>query len=254
MLSKNQKKLIVSMAQKKQRDTHGLFLAEGPKIVNELLEAGFSPQLLAATSDWEAPAHLKHEVVLLSPAELAAASLLKTPQQVLALFRQPIYTLNNGAIKDGLTLVLDGVQDPGNLGTIIRVADWFGIKTIVCSHDTADVFNPKVVQATMGALARVQLFYTNLNSFLPACKKDHHLPVYGAFLEGDSIYNSSLKTPALLVMGNEGQGIRPGTARHLTQRLTIPSFPPESSGPESLNVGVATAIICAEFRRQQGFS
>ncbi|WP_088653942.1 TrmH family RNA methyltransferase [Geofilum rhodophaeum] len=254
MLSKNQKKLIASMAQKKQRDSHGLFLAEGPKIINELLDAGFTPHLLAGTSEWKAPGRQNYETLVLSPAELSSASLLKTPQQVLALFRQPTHTLNNDAIKEDLTLVLDGIQDPGNLGTIIRMADWFGIKKLICSKDTVDAFNPKVVQATMGALARVQLFYTDLDSFLPACKKDHHLPVYGAFLEGDNIYTSSLKTPALLVMGNEGRGIRPTTSQHLTQRLTIPSFPPQSSGSESLNVGVATAIICAEFRRQQGFS
>lgn len=254
MLSKNQKKLIASMAQKKQRDSHGLFLAEGPKIINELLDAGFTPHLLAGTPEWKGPGRQNYETLVLSPAELASASLLKTPQQVLALFRQPTHMFNNDAIKEDLTLVLDGIQDPGNLGTIIRMADWFGIKTLICSKDTVDAFNPKVVQATMGALARVQLFYTDLDSFLPACKKDHHLPVYGAFLEGDNIYTSSLKTPALLVMGNEGRGIRPTTSQHLTQRLTIPSFPPESSGSESLNVGVATAVVCAEFRRQQMFS
>jgi TrmH family RNA methyltransferase len=146
-----------------------------------------------------------------------------------------------------LSLVLDGIQDPGNMGTIVRVADWFGIEDIICSPDTADIYNPKTVQATMGAIARVKVHYTNLKDFL---QKHNHLPIYGTFLEGKNIYCESLSENGFIVMGNEGNGIRPETEKAINRKLFIPSFPFEREASESLNVGVATGIICGEFRRR----
>ncbi|WP_026475033.1 TrmH family RNA methyltransferase [Alkaliflexus imshenetskii] len=253
MLSKNQKKLIAAMAQKKQRDVHGLFLAEGDKIVRDLLAAGMTPQLLVATDTWLLPANLVAEhfpMVITSRDELEKVSLQKTPQNVLGLFPQHKHHLKNSAIKNNLTLLLDGVQDPGNLGTIIRLADWFGIGDIVCSTDTADLYNPKVIQSSMGAIARVRVHYTNLSGFIEIYKKETGNPVYGTFLKGDNVYQAKLLNQGLLIMGNEGQGIRDEIGSMVTNRITIPSYPANEPTSESLNVGVATAILCSEFRRQ----
>jgi TrmH family RNA methyltransferase len=253
MLSKNQKRLIASMAQKKQRNLTGLFLAEGEKTVNELLKTGFQPHLIACTEDWSSPISLTTAAtpILISKDELSSASLLKTPQNVLALFKQPTFNIKIDAIKNELTLALDGIQDPGNMGTIIRLSDWFGIRHIICSDDTVDWFNPKVVQASMGGMARVKVHYTSsLSQFLEDYHKCNKTAIYGAFLEGKNIYSSPLQNTGIIVMGNEGNGIRPETAKQITEKITIPSFPPEYITSESLNVGVATAIICAEFRRQ----
>ena len=179
---------------------------------------------------------------------ILSASLLNAPQQVIALFRLPAADCNLDALTSQLTLVLDRVQDPGNLGTIVRIADWFGIRNIVCSCDTVDVFNPKTVQATMGALARVRVTYTDLVPFLKSLPDG--FPVYGTFLEGDNIYQLDLPQKAIIVMGNEGNGISEEVERLVNSKLFIPSFPPNEPTSESLNVAVATAITCAEFRRR----
>ena len=253
MLSKNQMKLIAAMAQKKQRDLHGLFLAEGDKIVKDLLMAGMTPQLLVATETWTLPSSTRpysFQTVITGRDVLEKVSLQKTPHNVLALFPQPRISLKNDAIKDSLTIVLDGIQDPGNMGTIIRLADWFGIGDIVCSTDTADVYNPKVIQSSMGAIARVKVHYTNLSNFIEVYKKETGNPVYGTFLKGDNIYQKKLENHGLLIMGNEGQGIRNEIGLKVTDRITIPSYPANEPTSESLNVGVATAILCSEFRRQ----
>lgn len=257
MLSKNQKKLIASMAQKKQRDNHGLFLAEGPKTVSDLLEAGMKPTLVAHTENWSLPLSCLSDSLELMPItqkELDSASHLKTPQQVLALFKQPQYPVNNNAIYKELTLVLDGIQDPGNMGTIVRLADWFGISQIVCSMDTVDVFNPKVVQATMGAIARIKVHYVQLPAFLQQYREKCDNPIYGTYLEGENIYKKSLIAPSLIVMGNEGNGIRAENVPFITHKITIPTFPIGTPTSESLNVGVAAAIVCAEFRRSASYS
>lgn len=257
MLSKNQKKLIASMAQKKQRDIQKLFLAEGPKTVTDLLEAGMQATLVAHTNDWSLPPTCSSEPLELMPItqkELDSVSHLKTPQQVLALFKQAQYPVNNNAINNELTLVLDGIQDPGNMGTIIRLADWFGIHQIVCSTDTVDVFNPKVVQATMGAIARIKVHYTDLPAFLQQYREKCDNPIYGTYLEGKNIYENALTAPSLIVMGNEGNGIRAENASHISHKITIPNFPAGTPTSESLNVGVAAAIVCAEFRRFAAYS
>jgi TrmH family RNA methyltransferase len=254
MLSQRQKKLIASMANKKFRDEYKLFLAEGPKIVSDLIVSGMKPRLICAAPGKELPKVLDHfKIIEISQKELDSISFQITPQQVLALFEQPKYTINYNAIKQELALVLDGIQDPGNLGTIIRMADWFGINNIICSKDTVDVFNNKVVQATMGALAWVRVHYADLAEFLGTYTKSCSNPVYGTFLEGNNLYQEKLLTPSVIVLGNEGRGIRDNIAEYITDKITIPMYS-GSRGSESLNVGVSAAIVCAEFRRVEAYS
>lgn len=248
-VTKNQIKLVKALAQRKERSASGLFVAEGDKLVPELFSA-YHCHLLIATQAFleQHPGLVAHEVVVASHAEIERASLLNAPQQVVALFRLPSFLLDVAALQNQLVLALDRVQDPGNLGTIIRIADWFGIRNIVCSPDTVDVFNPKTVQATMGALARVKVHYANLPDFLK--KLPEGFPVFGTFLEGDNIYQMQLPQCGVIVMGNEGNGISAEVERLVNRKLFIPSFPPNEPTSESLNVAVATAITCAEFRRR----
>ena len=248
-LSKNRIKYIHSLELKKNRDAAGVFLAEGPKVVSELL-GHFPCQLLAATSGWQPPCTgmQAEESVEVTTEELTRASLLRTPQQVLAIFRKRKDIDNKTEIFRSLCLALDGVQDPGTLGTIIRLADWFGIRHIFCSPDTADVYSPKAVQATMGSLARVHVHVADLPSLIRDLPEG--TPVYGTFLDGENMYEKTLNNNGLLIMGNEGRGIRDEVRELVNQRLFIPAYPEERGASESLNVGVATAIVCAEFRRQ----
>lgn len=252
-LSKSRIKYIHSLELKKNRDADRVFVAEGPKLVNELL-GHFPCPFLAATREWTAqhPHPACEEYVEVSEEELGRASFLKHPQQVLAVFRQRKEEISTAVFQDALCLALDGVQDPGNLGTIVRLADWFGIRHIFCSPDTADLYNPKVVQATMGSLARVSVHYTPLPDLigrLPA-----GTPVYGTFLDGDNIYSQPLSANGLIIMGNEGKGIRKETEQFVTRKLYVPAYPHERGTSESLNVAIATAIVCAEFRRQVAWS
>lgn len=253
MESTIKKKHIRSLAQKKYRDRWSMFVAEGPRLVNDLMRAGMIPHLLF-TTDLEAVD--QHELVedlqLIADEELKKLSLLKTPQKMVAVFEKPQWPETDKGWSQGITLCLDGVQDPGNLGTIMRLADWFGLSQLVCSPDSADVFNPKVVQASMGAIARVEVIYTSLADYCRAAKEKHHMPVYGTFMEGENLYRAELPSQALIIMGNEGTGIRPETESEITHRLSIPAFREQAcSGMESLNVGVASAIICSEFYRQK---
>lgn len=248
MLTKNKIKFVQALKEKKGRVENGLFVAEGNKMVGELL-AAMPCALLLATSEYLRQHALPKvgELIEVTDDELSRASFMKTPQQVLGVFEIPNFHDVEVDWHSHLTLVLDGIQDPGNLGTIIRLADWYGIGHIVCSPDTADAFNPKVVQATMGALARVKVYYQDLPAWLAARPQ---LPVYGTFLDGENVYGESLSANGLIVMGNEGNGIRPDVASHVTRRLFIPPFPAGRPTSESLNVAVATAVICAEFRRR----
>ncbi len=204
-LSKNKIKYIHSLELKKIRKEEGVFLAEGPKLVGDLL-GHFPCRFLAATSSWlqEHPDIDASELVEVSQEDLSRASLLKTPQQVLAIFEQPSYTLNPEVVHQSLCLALDDVQDPGNLGTIIRLADWFGIEHIICSQNTVDVYNPKTIQATMGGIARVKVHYTSLPDFIRSLGDT---PVFGTFLDGKNMYEQPLSANGLIVMGNEGNGI-----------------------------------------------
>jgi len=248
MISKNKIKFIRSLEKKKFRTETGFFLAEGNKLVAEILPF-FECECLIAKSSWLAMQGdvRANELFVAEEGDIEKISLLKTPQDVLAVFRQPRYALENETLGNELSLVLDGIQDPGNLGTIIRLADWFGIKRLICSPDTADAYNPKTVQATMGAIARVQVFYVSLPEWLDDVKD---IPVYGAFLEGKNIYTEALSSSGLIVMGNEGNGISRAVEERITQKLYIPNYPPEAETTESLNVATAAAIVCSEFRRR----
>lgn len=247
-LSKNRIKYIRSLELKKNRKEEKVFLAEGPKLVSDVL-GHFPCHFLAATSDWlrAHPSLVAGEILEVSAEDLARASLLKTPQQVLAIFEQPDYKPDKEVISHSLCIALDDVQDPGNLGTIVRLADWFGIEHIFCSPNTVDIYNPKTVQATMGGIARVQVYYTPLPELI---RMLGDVPIYGTFLDGENIYEQQLATNGLIVMGNEGNGIGDEVGKLINRKLLIPNFPAERETSESLNVAIATAIVCAEFRRQ----
>lgn len=250
MLSKATLKLIKSLELKKYRKESGLFVAEGTKTVNDLIACGFIAEKVFATKDWSVSHTLKNGIATIevSNEEMGKASFLRAPQGVLAIFRQPEYDIDTEAPTKRLCLALDNVQDPGNMGTIIRIADWFGIEEIYCSHGCTDAFAPKTIQATMGAIGRVKIFYTDLPEFLSGIKG--RVPVYGTFLDGEDMYGKDLQNNGIIVMGNEGNGIGAGCAAHVTERIFIPNYPAERSTSESLNVSMATAIICSEFRRR----
>lgn len=249
MITKGQIKFLQSLSRKKERDESGCFLAEGNRLVEDTLGC-FACRLLVATTDWMAAHPHVHvaERVTVSRDELTRVSQQKTPQEVLAVYEIPVRTYDVEAVSGELSLALDTVQDPGNVGTIIRIADWMGIRHIFCSPGTADVYAPKVVQATMGALARVAVHYVPLEPLLE--RVSARAEVYGTFLDGENIYDVPLSCNGLIVMGNEGNGISPAIERVVTRKLRIPNYPPGTTTCESLNVAVATAVTCAEFRRR----
>lgn len=238
-LTKSQIKWVRSLQQKKFRDAEGVFVAEGEKCVNDLKNA-FDLVLLISREN-------------ATQTEIEQMSSLRTPQGVIGVFKKR-EDMGNGLLDmgDGLWVALDGVQDPGNLGTIIRTCDWFGVHHIVCSRDTADCYNPKVVQATMGALARVSVHYIdNLGDMLQQMQKADY-PIYGTLLDGKDMYEPTAiptKDKGIIVMGNEGNGISPEVRELVTHPLFIPSYPTDIPTSESLNVSIATAIVLAEFRR-----
>ena len=242
MFSKSQIKLINSLGQKKYRHKHGLFIAEGKKAIFELLDSALQLHALFTTEDVFGAD--KSKTHFIEETDLKKISKLSTPQTALAVFHIP----NQGKpeVKD-LILALDNVQDPGNLGTIIRMCDWFGIEQLICSEGTVDCFNPKVVQATMGSIARVKINYLFLPEFLEEAKSK--LPVYGAFLEGQNIYTEKIDSEGVIVMGNEANGISSEVESFITKKLVIPQFG-ASHETESLNVATATAIFLSEFRRR----
>lgn len=240
MLSKNQIKLITSLQQKKYRKQHQLFFAEGVKVIEELLRSKYELQTLFVTEPLDFKVSTD-KIYTISPAELKKISALTTPNNCLAVFKIPMEYFS---LKEGLIVALDDVRDPGNLGTIIRLCDWFGVEQLVCSSETVDIYNPKVVQATMGSIGRVAVLYTDLVSFL----KTTALPVFGTFMDGENIYKKDLPSNAILIMGNEANGISDEVAQCMTSKLTIPRFG-QLQETESLNVATATAIILSEFKR-----
>ncbi|SDP97797.1 RNA methyltransferase, TrmH family [Mucilaginibacter sp. OK268] len=245
MLSKSQISLLSSLQHKKFRREHGLFMVEGYKSVTEFINSAYQVDTIYHTPAI-APKLLnlsrKINFQEISLNEVQKISSLKTPQEVIGLVKIPIWpVLNYKALEKKFSLVLDSVQDPGNMGTIIRTADWFGIQDIICSEDTVDVYNPKVVQATMGSLARVNVHYADLLTVLPQIK----LPIFGAMLNGENMYNTHFGTEGLLVMGNEGNGISAPVEQLITSAVTIP----RAGNAESLNVAIATAILCSEIKR-----
>lgn len=246
-MTKNDIQRIRSLSDKKGRAEHGLFLAEGAKLVGEMLASSLDVvQVFKLDTVGD---RLPGEVI--APSQMERISALKTSSEVAALVRIPRYELRAETVCTGLCLALDGVQDPGNMGTILRLADWFGLSDVICSENSADCFNPKVVQATMGAIARVRVHYTSLEGFLEQAAA-LGTPIYGTFLDGGNLYDAQLSSRGVVVMGSEGRGISDPVARHINRRLYIPPFPPGAPTSESLNVAVATAIICAEFRRPRG--
>ena len=231
-ISKAQVKLVKSLQIKKFRDELSLFVAEGDKCVSELAKTFELVQLYREDEN-------------ATRTEIEQMSGLRTPQGVIGVFRKKSDTIGSNQIELDLTLALDGIQDPGNLGTIIRTCDWFGVHDIYCSLDTADCYNPKVVQATMGALARVRIHYVDL----PAWLKAQQSPIIGTLLEGRDMYDSPLPKCGIIVMGNEGNGISQEVRSLITNPILIPSYPKNVETSESLNVSIATAIVLAEFRR-----
>lgn len=243
MLSKAKIKLINQLSQKKYRQQTGLFIAEGHKTVEDMM-GYFITEYLYYTSDYSGNKNA-NESCEVTYDELKKISRLETPQNVLAVFKMPVY--EGVAINpEELTLALDGIQDAGNMGTIIRIADWFGINNIFASKNTVDIYNPKVVQATMGALSRVRVHYVDLVQALSRVDA----PIYVTALDGDNINKCSLTKNGVIVMGNEGNGVSQDVMTVANKKLLIPSYPPERPTSESLNVSVATAIVVSMFRSQ----
>jgi TrmH family RNA methyltransferase len=240
MVSKNQIKLINSLQQKKYRQIHKLFIAEGVKVIQELLQSNIVLEHLYETESIFSNVSSSNKTMI-AENDLKKISCLATPNNCLAIFKIPEA---KEITSNGLILALDDIRDPGNLGTIIRLCDWFGIEQLVCSEQTVDVFNPKVVQATMGSISRVNITYLDLSKFLQKTQ----LPVFGTFMEGNNVYKEKLPSSGILVLGNEANGISPEVENCITHKLSIPRFG-NLQLTESLNVATATAIFLSEFRR-----
>ncbi len=260
MLSKAQIKLIRSLKHKKFRDKYGLFVIEGDKVIKELVPAAakennkFLIHSLFASTGW-----LYHNrniltgnvnVFEITDQDLKKISFLSTPNEVLALVKIPEFKLDPDSLLSELTLVIDTVQDPGNLGTIVRIAHWYGIPDIICSPDSADLYNPKTIQSTMGSFLSVRVFDTDLNPFIKYFYHETELPIYGTFLSGANIYTQQLESTGLVILGNESQGISDEIKPYIRTRLNIPAFSSKNK-PDSLNIAQAAAIICSEFRRRR---
>ena len=254
MISKNKAKFIISLQRKKTRDEEGLFVIEGDKIVREFLAAKSPIKILVAKPEFlsSLPDHLtRHveEIEDISYEELKHISTLRTPHNALAVVPIPVREINTNELFKQLCVALDFVQDPGNLGTIIRAAGWFGIKNIVCSEDCVDVYNPKVIQASMGALLHVNVFYSDLNKLLKDAVSTG-IPVFGTLLEGESIYSHNLDNKGIILMGNESKGISDSLIPFIIHKIMIPGFRPPRQGIDSLNVGMAASVVFSEFLRR----
>jgi TrmH family RNA methyltransferase len=239
-ISKNQLKLITSLSQKKYRQKHNLFIAEGVKVLNELLNSTFEIEILFCTDDFETTISEK-KVVRISETELKKVSTLKSPNKALGVFKIPKEKVVQNS---GLTIALDAINDPGNLGTIIRLCDWFGVTQLMCSKDTVDCYNQKVVQASMGSLTRVSIHYTDLENYITKSNLDTFI----ADMDGKNVYKTKLPKEGILIMGNEANGVSEKIKALLQYKITIPRFG-ETQETESLNVATATAILLSEFKR-----
>jgi TrmH family RNA methyltransferase len=241
MLVKSQVKYIQSLSHKKLRDSEGVFVAEGPKLINELLSAELPLQQLYAVKEWITGQNqqLAGSITEITPSELERISLLQTPNQVLGIFKKPVFSASR-PVRNTLSLMLDTIQDPGNLGTIIRCADWFGISRIFCSPDCADAYNPKVVQATMGSIARIQVVYGELTAIL---QQEPDLPTYAAVLNGTDLRKQPAIKEGIIIIGNESKGISDEVLALSRNRITIPRH----GQAESLNAAVATGIILSHI-------
>ena len=239
MLSKNQQKIIQKLQQKKYRNELGLFVVEGKKGILEFVQAGFKVEAIFATSLFSEQLN-KLPLTLISKEELSKISTLKNPDEGVAIFHQP---KRKGILQEGIILALDNIQDPGNLGTLIRLCDWFGIETLLCSEQTVDCYNPKVVQASMGSLSRVEVHYLPLEGFLATCA----LPVYVATLEGENLYTTTFPEDCVIVLGNEANGVSPEVVALADGAITIPRFGRRQQA-ESLNVAMAGGIIVSQIK------
>jgi TrmH family RNA methyltransferase len=251
VLSKNKIKLINSLKNKKGRQESGLFVVEGEKMVDELINSNFKVDCIIAIPEWISQnSNIIKEIQSFETDEptLKKISSLTTPNKVLALAKIKESKINFEELESDLSLVLDTIQDPGNLGTIIRTADWFGIKNIICSHNSVDVYNSKVIQSTMGAVFRTNVYYEDLENLFQ--KINSSIDVYGTFLEGENIYSNDLNKNGLIVFGNESKGISRSIEKYITKKITIPSFSSLNGSMESLNITAAAAIVCSEFRRR----
>jgi RNA methyltransferase, TrmH family len=253
MISKNRIKEIKALAYKKNRAAAGLFVAEGRKLISEILHSNIKIEVLITTSQhlssFQKDIRRIPEIAEASEAEIKSASMLQNPQGCIAICRIPYYEAPENAGKEDLILCLDEIQDPGNMGTIIRLSDWFGITDIFCSPPTVDLYNPKTVQATMGAICRVRVHYVPLKPFLEH-RITSGIPVYGTCLNGKNIYEEELTSHGAIVLGNEGNGISPDLFPLISDKITVPEFGSAPGKAESLNVSVAAAIIVSEFRRR----
>lgn len=243
---KSEIQFVRSLSDKRERESSRLFVAEGDKLIGEIADSKLNLRMLYVTS--ESTLEGIEPAQYVSGKEMERISQLKTANSSLALVEMPQHKLNLKSLKGKLTIVLDGVQNPGNLGTIIRLADWFGVENIICSPNCADCYSAKVVQATMGAILRVRVCYTPIYEALTELRK-LDIPIYGTLLEGENIYTAPLTGEGVIVMGSEGQGVSPKVQSLFDHPLFIPPYPADNGGGESLNVAIATAIVCSEFRR-----
>ncbi len=251
MLSKNKIKFINSLNIKKYRKKEKAFVCEGRKIFELVANSNYKIIEVFATASFIDNYSEKYPNIIFSEIkenELSKISYLSTAQQVLTIVEIPDNKLNFENIKQNLTLFLDKIQNPGNLGTIIRIADWFGIKNIVCTSDSVDIYNPKVIQATMGSFLSVNVFYEDTETFFAKIKQ-MQLPVYGTFIDGADIYSSEILPSGIIVFGNEANGITPEVEKHITKKISIPDYNTNKSA-ESLNIAVSAAIVCAEIKRR----
>ncbi|MBO7286419.1 MAG: RNA methyltransferase [Alistipes sp.] len=244
-MTKAEIQFVRSLADKRMRDSEGLFIAEGDKLVEEIIASGLNIRNLYTTNKGLG----LRGATLIERSEMERISQLKSANTTLAVVEQPHYKLDERALRDTLILALDGVQNPGNMGTIIRLADWFGIKDVLCSTECADCYNPKVVQATMGAILRVRVHYVDDLAKLLNRLNSSGMPIYGTLLDGQNIYTKQLSTNGVIVMGNEGRGLSDACRASVSDRLFIPPYPIDTPTSESLNVAMATGIVLAEFRR-----
>lgn len=252
MLSKSTIKFINSLRIKKYRNEKGLFIAEGERLVEDILNSTLKVESIYHSTDWNSSLKIsfpnKYDV---TTDEMKKISGLSSPSSVFALVGIPDHCAIEVDFSNTLSLALDGIQDPGNMGTIIRLADWFGIDTILCSNETVDAYSPKVVQSCMGAISRVKIIYCDLTEVLEDLKRSINLPIFGTFMTGSSIYSEILSSKGVIVMGNEGNGITTDVEKLITSKIHIPSFATNRSKVESLNVAMATSIVCSEFRRRR---
>lgn len=244
LITNNQIKFVRSLHLKKNRDAHNCFIVEGEKMVDELLKSEFKVQSVFATKDWKNPAIENEKVQYISEKQLERISDLKSPNKLIAVVEKSNDSFEISSILQGLTLVLDDISNPGNLGTIIRLCDWFGVKNIICSRNSVELYNPKVIQATMGSFLRVNVYYTDIVALIK--QMPNNFLIYGSFMEGENIRNVDLEENALLIMGNESIGISEELQQLISRKIAIKN---NSSEAESLNVAIATAILLYEFKR-----